>query len=301
MKEILILSSKSYENSSTTNYGDCILINTGTELVIYDCGHEAHADFVINYMSQNGFDKAKLILSHNDSDHFDGIPKLLNEDKISVIRTTLLLKYKDRILEKIDDKRKSLNSVAQQILDLYDNIAQLSGAPLEDIYEHPEDLCDEVSIVGPDFDYMIQTVAKRLDGREGDTVDGETAVNATSIQVRVKIGTHTLLLCGDCSYPAIENIVHDYDAVQLPHHGKCKQAEKIFEKKSDQAYSVYIVSDNTGNTNGGSDNLITTGHRVYNTKKDGNITVNNSTFTGSTVKTGRVLGIQLCVLYYKIV
>lgn len=80
MKEILILSSKSYENSSTTNYGDCILINTGTELVIYDCGHETHADFVINYMSQNGFDKAKLILSHNDSDHFDGIPKLLNAD-----------------------------------------------------------------------------------------------------------------------------------------------------------------------------------------------------------------------------
>ena len=51
------------------------------------------------------------------------------------------------------------------------------------------------------------------------------------------------------------------------------------------------MSDNTGNTNGGSDNLITTGHRVYNTKKGGNITVNNSTFTGSTVKTGRVLGI----------
>lgn len=266
MKEILILSSKNYENASTTNYGDCILINTGNELVIYDCGHEAHANAVIDYMSKNGFDKAKLILSHNDSDHFDGILKLLNENKVSVIRTTLLLKYKDIILKKIDDKRKTRDSVSQQILDLYDNIAQLSGAPLEDIYEHPEDLCDEVSIVGPDFDYMIETVAKRLDGREGNTMDGETAVNATSIQTKVLIGTHSLLLCGDCSFPAIENIVRNYDAVQLPHHGKCKQAEKIFDKKSDQAYSVYIISDNTGNTNGGSDNLITTGHRVYNTK-----------------------------------
>ena len=291
MKEILILSSKNYENASTTNYGDCILINTGSELVIYDCGHETHADAVINYMSKNGFDKAKLILSHNDSDHFDGILKLLKEDKISVIRTTLLLKYKDTILEKIDDKRKTRDSVSQQILDLYDNIAQLSGAPLEDIYEHPEDLCDEVSIIGPDFDYMIETVAKRLDGREGDTMDGETAVNATSIQTKVQIGTLSLLLCGDCSFPAIENIVRDYDAVQLPHHGKCKQAEKIFEKKSNQTHSVYIVSDNTGNTNGGSDNLITTGHRVYNTKTTGNITINSSTFSSSAVKTGRVLGI----------
>lgn len=291
MKEILILSSKNYENASTTNYGDCILINTGSELVIYDCGHETHADTVINYMSKNGFEKAKLILSHNDSDHFDGILKLLNEDKISVIRTTLLLKYKDTILERIDDKRKTRDSVAQQILDLYDNIAQLSGAPLEDIYEHSEDLCDEVSIIGPDFDYMIETVAKRLDGREGDTMDGETAVNATSIQAKVKIGTHSLLLCGDCSFPAIENIVRDYDAVQLPHHGKSKQAEQIFDKKSNQTYSVYFVSDNTGNTNGGSDNLITTGHRVYNTKTAGNVTINSSIFSSSAVKTGRVLGI----------
>ena len=291
MKEILILSSKDYENASTTNYGDCILINTGNELVIYDCGHEAHANAVIDYMSKNGFDKAKLILSHNDSDHFDGILKLLNENKVSVIRTTLLLKYKDIILKKIDDKRKTRDSVSQQILDLYDNIAQLSGAPLEDIYEHPEDLCDEVSIVGPDFDYMIETVAKRLDGREGNSMDGETAVNATSIQTKVLIGTHSLLLCGDCSFPAIENIVRNYDAVQLPHHGKCKQAEKIFDKKSDQAYSVYIISDNTGNTNGGSDNLITTGHRVYNTKTAGNITINSSTFSSFAVKTGRILGI----------
>lgn len=291
MKEILILSSKNYENASTTNYGYCILINTGNELVIYDCGHEAHANAVIDYMSKNGFDKAKLILSHNDSDHFDGILKLLNENKVSVIRTTLLLKYKDIILKKIDDKRKTRDSVSQQILDLYDNIAQLSGAPLEDIYEHPEDLCDEVSIVGPDFDYMIETVAKRLDGREGNTMDGETAVNATSIQTKVLIGTHSLLLCGDCSFPAIENIVRNYDAVQLPHHGKCKQAEKIFDKKSDQAYSVYIISDNTGNTNGGSDNLITTGHRVYNTKTAGNITINSSTFSSFAVKTGRILGI----------
>lgn len=95
----------------------------------------------------------------------------------------------------------------------------------------------------------------------------------------------------NCLSEADRHIVRNYDAVQLPHHGKSKQAEKIFEKKSDQTFSVYIVSDNTGNTKGGSDNLITTGHRVYNTKTFGNITINNSTFSSSTVKTGRVLGI----------
>lgn len=290
MKEVIVLSSKNYSDHQKNNYGDCILINTGNELIIYDCGSEAHADVVMDYMKKNNFEKAKLILSHNDSDHFGGIQKLLNEDKISVVRTTLLLKYKEQILNKIDDKRKTKKSVGEQILSNYDNIAKLTGAPIEDIYEHPEDLCDEVSIIGPDFDYMIDTVAKYLDGREGDTMDEETAVNATSLQVAVKFHPHKILLCGDCSYKSIENIVRDYDVIQLPHHGKDNQAEKIFNKKSNQIYSIYIVSDNTGNTNGGSDNLKTKGHRVFNTKNYGNINIDSSFLNDSQVKTGKTLG-----------
>ena len=90
MNEIITLSAKHYENAETTNYGDCILINTGTELYIYDCGSSKHAEEVIQYMDKNGYEKATLILSHNDSDHFDGIPTLIANDRISSIRTTLL-------------------------------------------------------------------------------------------------------------------------------------------------------------------------------------------------------------------
>lgn len=291
MKEILILSSKDYENAETTNYGDCILINTGSELIIYDCGHESHADIAISYMKKHGYEKAKLILSHNDKDHFDGIQKLLSEDKISVIKTTLLLKYVDDILKRIDDKRRKREPLKQQILDLYSNISSLSGHPIEDIYEHPEPLCSEVSIVGPDLDYMMDAVAKHLDSREGDTIDGETIVNATSIQAKVNVGTYSLLLCGDCSYASIEDKIRNYDAIQLPHHGKAKQAEQIFDKKADQTNSFYLISDNTGNTNGGSDNLDTTGYRVYNTKYDGTVKINSLTFLPNTFQTGRTLGV----------
>lgn len=291
MKEIKILSSKNYTNSESINYGDCILINTGSELIIYDCGSETHAIQVIDYMKKNNFDKAKFILSHNDKDHFEGIKKLLQEDKLTEIRTTLLLKYKDDILERIDDKRKTRNSVAKDILELYSNIADLSGAPIVDIYEETTPLCSEVSIIGPDKDYMLDTVAKRLDGREGNTMDGETAVNATSIQVEVKIDNYKLLLCGDCSFASIEDKVYTYDAVQLPHHGKQKQAEKIFEKKSNQIKTIYIVSDNTGNTNGGSDNLNSKGHIIFNTKNSSDITIDSTTFSSSAIKTGRALGI----------
>lgn len=293
MKEVRILSSKNYPNSDTINYGDCIIINTGDELIIYDCGHEEHANRVINYMNLHDFDTAKFILSHNDADHFDGVNKLLAEGKLSEIRTTLLLKYKNDILERIDDGRKTRNSVSDAILDLYDNIAKLSGAPIIDIYENTTPICKEVSIVGPDKDYMLDTVAKRLDGREGDTADGETAVNATSIQVEVKFGSQKLLLCGDCSYASIEDKIYDYNAVQLPHHGKVKQAQKIFEKKSDQFNILYIVSDNTGSTNGGSDKLktVSKSYRVQNTKNSSDIIITNNSFSLSSSQTGRSLGI----------
>ena len=44
-----------------------------------------------------------------------------------------------------------------------------------------------------------------------------------------------------------------HSAIQLPHHGKLEQAEKIFACKNNS--TIYYVSDNTGNSNGGSDNL----------------------------------------------
>ena len=238
MTEIHVLSSKNYPDNETINYGDCILIKTDSDLIIYDCGHERHAEAVLSYMDQNHISSAKIILSHNDSDHFDGIPKLLESGRISVIKTTLLLKYKDKILDRIHDGRRK--HISQQILDYYNNIAQLSGAPIEDIYEHPE-VCTGISIVGPDFEYMIDTVAKLIDSRTGDSKDGETAVNATSIQVSVKLGAHKVLLCGDCSFSSIENIVHDYKCIQLPHHGKVNQAQLIWEKKWNQSNALYFI------------------------------------------------------------
>ena len=290
MTEILILSSENYPDSETINYGDCILIQTDDDFIIYDCGHEKHAETALAFMDNHNISTAKIILSHNDADHYNGIQKLLDSGRITVIKTTLLLKYKEEILNRIDDGRKTRESVSQQILELYDNIAKLSGAPIEDIYEYPEDIGTGISIVGPEFEYMLDTVAKRLDGREGDTKDGEIAVNATSIQVSVAINNHNVLLCGDCSFASIEDKVRNYECIQLPHHGKKKQAEAIWDKKWDQSKDFYFISDNTGSTNGGSDKLDTTGHRVFNTKNNSDISITSASFSFSAIRTGITLG-----------
>lgn len=292
MKEIKILSSKNYEDTSK-NYGDCILINTGSELIIYDCGHEEHAKRVIKYMDKHGYKTAKVILSHNDSDHFNGIPTLLDSGRITAVYTTLLLKYKDEICDRIGDGRRSPESIAKALLEIYSNIASLSGQPIYDVFESTPTFGNEVKVVGPTLNYMLDAVAKGLDGREGDTIDSETVVNATSLQVSISFGNGTLLLCGDCSYAAIEDKILTFDGIQLPHHGKKNQGEQIFQKNREnkRTHVRYFVSDNTGNSNGGSDNLNCTGYNVKNTKNDGDITITRDTFSETSIKTGRTLGV----------
>ena len=86
-----------------------------------------------------------------------------------------------------------------------------------------------------------------------------------------------MLLTGDSNFTAIEDKIKQYNLIQLPHHGKKEQAEQIFQKNKNNHRVRYYISDNTGNSNGGSNNLNTQGHIVKNTKYDGDITIDINT------------------------
>ena len=263
------LSAKDY-NDPNKNNGDCILIDTGSELIVYDCGCEEHAKRVIDYLNKTPYNKVKVVLSHNDADHFDGIPYLIDEGVVSAVYTLLLLKYKDELLERINDKRRTKDSIARSIEEIYDNIYSLSEkVELKDIFVDTA-VAENVKIVGPSKEYALDAVAKRIDGRESDEIDKETIVNAVSTQVSVNYDySKKLLLTGDSSFAAIEESIKDHNAIQLPHHGKLAQAEDIFEVKPND--TIYYVSDNTGNSNGGSDDLrkkYKRGHEIHYTLTD---------------------------------
>ena len=266
MKKVIFLSSKNY-NDPSKNCGDCILIDTSSELVIFDCGCEEHAKQVENYMLNHNYSTAKMILSHNDADHFDGIPYLVDKGLISEVYTLLLLKYKDELLDLIDDGRRNRDSIAKSIEEIYDNIYSLSGTvTLKDIFTDTN-IATGINIPGPDKDYALNAIAKNIDSRESDNIDKETIVNAVSTQVSIKFSPNKkLLLTGDSSFKAIETNIKTHSAIQLPHHGKLDQADNIFSIKDNQ--TIYYVSDNTGNSNGGSDTLrekYPRGHVIYNT------------------------------------
>ncbi len=264
--EVRFLSAKNYEDPSKNN-GDCIMINTGHELVLFDCGCEEHAKRAIEYMNAYGYSKTKLVLSHNDADHFDGIPYLIDQGVVSEVYTLLLLKYKDDLLDRVNDKRRTRESIAERIEEIYSNIYSLSGkVTLKDIFTDTI-VATGISIPGPGKEYALDAVAKRIDSRESDHIDKETIVNAVSTQLSINFGYRKqLLLTGDSSFAAIEDSVKTHSAIQLPHHGKLSQAEDIFAVKDNQ--TIYFVSDNTGDSNGGSDSLrkkYARGKAIYNT------------------------------------
>ena len=133
----LMLSSKSYKESKEHDFGDCFISDNGNDVVVFDCGSNEHAEKVIEYLENNyGPDKkAIIVLSHNDSDHFNGIPKLIEENKVEKVYTILLLKFYEELLEEIDDDRKTKDSIKRQILERYSNIASLGEqGVLQNIY-----------------------------------------------------------------------------------------------------------------------------------------------------------------------
>ena len=276
--EVTFLSASGYTDPSKNN-GDCILVDNGSELVIYDCGCEEHARRVVEYMDEHAYSKAKLVLSHNDADHFDGIPYLIDQGVLSEVYTLLLLKYKDELLDRVNDKRRTRDSIARRIAEIYDNIYSLSEQViLKDIFTDTL-VADGITIPGPDKEYSLDAVAKRIDSRESDDIDKETIVNAVSTQLSIAFGLgKRLLLTGDSSFAAIENSVKSHSAIQLPHHGKLDQAEQIFGCKDNS--TIYFVSDNTGATNGGSTKLKAAhprGHAIFYTL-DGDQTCTSSSF-----------------------
>lgn len=280
--KVTFLSSKGYADRSA-NYGDCILIDNGQELVVYDCGSLQHAIRVASYMDRAGYRSAKFVLSHNDSDHFDGVPFLLRNNLISEVYALLLFTYVDDILALIDDGRRRRNRLFPQISGLYENIYSLHGkVPLKDIFENTS-VARGVSIVGPDMDYSLAAVAKLLDSRDGDHVDGETIKNAVCTQLSVSCGLQNrLLLTGDSSFEAIKDNIRSHNAIQLPHHGKLAQAEDIFQIKGHHA--LYFVSDNTGASNGGSDDLRQahpSGYNIRYTNRDGDLVCDSSSFAAA--------------------
>ena len=119
-----------------------------------------------------------------------------------------------------------------------------------------------------------------MDTTESDHIDGETITNATSIHLSVKMLDKKVLLTGDSTFESVmQEEIKDFKVIQLPHHGKKDTGEAIMEELKNATDEVYIVSDNTGTSRGGSDDLETKGYDVRNTKNSGMLSLDYNSIT----------------------
>lgn len=261
-----------YDGDVDTRFGDCILLYDSTSLIVYDCGHVNHTLAVETFLRSNLLiSNIHVVISHNDSDHTNGVCDLLEwlhkQNRYTVnIYSHQYLKHVDAILDKIADKRRNRESLKQSLLSEFDNIkviietAQSLGFTANEAI--PGTLVGSCTIVGPTVDEFTDVAAQAIDSRVGNNIgEGhaeETVMNAASVQLKCKLdNAETVLLCGDAS-PAYLHNLDNYEIIQLPHHGQLNDAKAIFEKLKDSYSTNYIISDNTGSgtTSGGSDKLI---------------------------------------------
>ena len=256
-----------YDGDKDTRFGDCILGFSGSKLMIYDCGHERHADEVKEFLKKNtGISDVSIVVSHDDSDHSDGVVKLmehLNEGNWTVtLYTHLYLKDVDEIHKMLDDGRRKKNKTCEHILEVFENIAKIVTTAEEYGYTVKSALPDTDvglgQVVGPTKEEFIPVVAKAIEEDGQGTIDGETVMNAASIQVKCTLDDGMeMLLCGDATPKYIHDI-ESYDIIQLPHHGQLDDAQMIFDSLEDPYCKEFLISDNTGSgyNSGGSDKLV---------------------------------------------
>lgn len=277
-----------HDNDLNTRFGDCILLHGNANLVVYDCGHSKHKDAVAEFLIKNtAVTSVNIVVSHNDSDHTTGIVELLEwlseRNKYTVnVYTHQYLKHVDTILDKIDDGRRTRESLKEALLAEFDNIKTIIETAEALGFTAVEALrgvkIGSCTIVGPTVDEFTDVAAAAVDNRVSNNIgEGhaeETVMNAASVQLKCKLdNAEFALLCGDAS-PDYLHSVDDYDIIQLPHHGQYDDAIAVFDALSNAGSKMFLISDNTGSgaTSGGSDELMKSdaiiGKRIKNTKKD---------------------------------
>jgi len=256
-----------YDGDIDTRFGDCILIYDSASLVVYDCGHTKHAEAVKGFLQSNlSISQVHIVVSHNDSDHTNGVIDLLGylySKKYTVtVCTSLYLKSAKKVLELLDDDRRKLPATKQHILETFDKIKDIVEKAQEYKFTIKDATINTVvsscSIVGPTEDEFVTVVAQAIEDDTVTQIEGETVMNAASVQLKCKLdNAQTILLCGDASPSYLHNL-DSYDIIQLPHHGQLDNAQAIFEELKDPYNKTYFVSDNTGSgaTSGGSDKLV---------------------------------------------
>jgi beta-lactamase superfamily II metal-dependent hydrolase len=193
---------------------DCIIIDTGSKILMIDTGEEENFSTISAYMNQKQYSKIDtLILTHYDKDHIGGAEKIISTyDVENVIES----KRKDSSLEYIAyhnaiiNKGVNLTKLTQDYEFTYDNCEFKISIPRKDKYVSKND-------------------------------------NNSSLIISMKCQGKSLLFCGDAEEERIEEFIKEntqaYDLVKIPHHGNYLHNYWSFLDNIKPTYAVITCSN----------------------------------------------------------
>lgn len=188
---------------------DCIIINTGSKLVMIDTGEEENVSTVNTYMRLNGYNKIDtLILTHYDKDHIGGAANVISRYTVDNVIET---KFEDSTLEYINYHNA-----------MYDK--NLTPLKLTENYKFTYDSCE--------FEITIPQKNKYSSKQD----------NNTSLIISMKCGDNTFLFAGDAMEERLNEFIAynttTYDLVKLPYHGNYLDNYQAFLENTRPKYAV---------------------------------------------------------------
>ena len=181
---------------------DCIVINTGTKIVMIDTGEKENLDDVRDFMRDRGYKKVDtLILTHFDKDHIGGAKKIIEEYGV------------DTVIE------GTASSDSEYFHEYHLLLNQLgtSAQRLKQDYTFQSDDCEF---------FVCVPKQKKYESKND---------NNSSLVVKMKCGETDFLFCGDAEEERLAEIIDtcagEYDFIKLPYHGNyIENYGEFFEK-----------------------------------------------------------------------
>lgn len=192
---------------------DCIVINTGTKIVMIDTAEKENVAYINSYMEKNGYKKIDtLILTHYDKDHIGGASEIISKYGVKTVVESKFV----------------VNSI------IYNEYHQV-------IYENGVDLIklDSDLLLNYDRCEILVNVPK--------SESYKNMGNNSSLIISLTCGSKKLLFTADALEDRINEIIEqgggEYDLVKLPHHGSYLANYESFLNVVNPKYAVITDSN----------------------------------------------------------
>lgn len=199
---------------------DCIVINTGTKIVMIDTGESENVSDIDDYMEYNNYNKIDtLILTHYDKDHIGGASEVISRYQVTTVIET----------KKQDNTADYIN---------YHNVMAEKGITplkLKENYKFTYDSCEFIIDIPKQSKYA------------------ENNDNNLSLIISMKCGEKTFLFGGDAMELRLNEFISKnqtkYDFIKLPHHGTYLENYREFLNSTSPTYVA--ITDSKKNTASG--------------------------------------------------